>query len=189
MEIDAIDGIFGHIYPLKKIDQIQAILTAERNKRNELSTKYNRGVNIIGVIDNCLGVTAIGLDITGVGLLSTIVAAPAVTGVEAISVVMELLRVVGNQAVIKLYLKIEKHEKIAILDVSPPNAITSLISKALSDDSISDEENSLILLEFETSTRMKEDLREKSKMSLEKTGDIETEANELLRGNKIDVLT
>ena len=39
-------------------------LTAEKDKRNELSTKYNRGVNIIGVIDNCLGVSAIGLGIT-----------------------------------------------------------------------------------------------------------------------------
>ena len=83
----------------------------ERDKRNELSTKYNRGVNIIGVIDNCLGVTAIWLGITGVGLLLTIVAAPAVIGKEAVSVVMRLLRVVGNQAIKKLSLKIEKHEK------------------------------------------------------------------------------
>ena len=50
------------------------------------------------MIDNCLGVTAIGLDITGVGLLS-IVAAPAVIGIEAVSIVMRLLRVVGNQAI------------------------------------------------------------------------------------------
>ena len=63
----------------KKIDKIQEILIAERDKRNELSIRYNRGVNIIGVIDNCLGVTAIGLGIPGVSLLSTIVASPAVT--------------------------------------------------------------------------------------------------------------
>ena len=63
---------------LKKIDEIQEILIAKRDKRYELSIKYNRGVNIIGVIDNCLSVTAIGLGITGVSLLSTIVAAPAV---------------------------------------------------------------------------------------------------------------
>ena len=74
-----------------------------------------------------------------------------------------------------------------MLDVSSLNTIRSLISKALSDDSVSDEEYSLILFEFETFTRMKENLREKSKMSLEKTGNIETEANELLRGNEIDV--
>ena len=78
MEIYAIDGKDGHINRIKQIDEIQEILIAERDKRNELSTKYNRGVNIIGVIDNCLGVTAIGLCITGVGLLSTIVAAPAI---------------------------------------------------------------------------------------------------------------
>ena len=75
MEMDETDGKVGHIYRLKKFDEIQEILIAERDKRNELSTKYNRGVNSIGVIDNCLGVTAIGLDITGVSLLSTIVAA------------------------------------------------------------------------------------------------------------------
>ena len=46
------------------------------------------------MIDSWLGVTAIGLGKTGVSLLSTIVAAPAVIGMEAVSVVMGLLRVV-----------------------------------------------------------------------------------------------
>ena len=91
---------------------MQEILIAERDKRNELSTTQNRGVNIIGVIDTCLCVTAIGLGITGVGLLSTIVAAPTVIGMKAVSIVMELLRVVGNQAKKKLSLKIEKMKRL-----------------------------------------------------------------------------
>ena len=74
-------------------------------------------------------------------------------------------------------LKREKHEKIAILAVWALNTISRLISKALSEDNISDEECSLILLEFEKFSQMKEDLRIKSKTSLEKTGDIGTEAN------------
>ena len=86
-------------------------------------------------------------------------------------------------------LKIEKHEKIAMITVSALNAISSLISKALSDDSNSDEEYSLILLEFETLIRMKEDFGIKSKTSVEKTGNIETESNELLRENKTGVRT
>ena len=76
-----------------------------------------------------------------------------------------------------------------MLDISALNTISSLISKALSDDSISDEEYSLILLEYETFSQMKEDLRIKYKTSLEKTGNIETEADELLRRNKIGVPT
>ena len=72
-----------------------------------------------------------------------------------------------------------------MLAVSALNNISSLISKALSDDFISGEEYLLIFLEFATFTRMKEDLRIKSKTSFEKTGNIETEAHEFLRENKI----
>ena len=80
-------------------------------------------------------------------------------------------------------LKIEQHEKIAMLAVSTLNSISSLISKALSDGMISDEEYSLSLLEFETFTRKKEDLRMKSKTSIEKTGNIETETSALFNRN------
>ena len=101
MAYDETDGNDGDIYRLKKRTEIHKILIAERDKRNELGTKYNRGGNIIGVIDNCLGVTAIVLGLTGVDLLSTIVAAPAVIGIEAVTIVMELLRVVGHAKKIK----------------------------------------------------------------------------------------
>ena len=70
-----------------------------------------------------------------------------------------------------------------MLAVSTLKTISSLISKALTDDSISDEKYSLILLEFETFTRMKEDHRIKSKTSLEKTDNIETEASVLFNRN------
>ena len=113
------------------------------------------------MIDHCLGATAIGLAITGVDLLSTIVAAPAAIGMKAVSIFMGLLRVVGIRAIKEISLKIEKHEKIAIFAVSALNTISSLILKALADDFISDEEYSLILLDFETFTRMKEDLLNK----------------------------
>ena len=40
---------------------------------------------------------------------------------EAVSIVMGLLRVVGNQAIKKMSLKIEKHENIAMLALSSLN--------------------------------------------------------------------
>ena len=43
------------------------------------------------MIDNCLDITAIGLGITGVSLLSTIVAAPAVIGMEAVSMLWDYI--------------------------------------------------------------------------------------------------
>ena len=107
----------------------------------------------------------------------------------AVSILMGLLRFVGNHGNQKLSLKIEKDEKIAVLAVTSLNTIISLISKALSDDSISDNEYSLILFEFESFTRMKEDLRISSKTSLEKTSNIETEASVLRNRNTTTIPT
>ena len=118
------------------------------------------------MIDNYLDITAIGLGLTEVGLPSTNVTAPAVIGIEAVTIVTGFLLVVGNRAIKKMSLKIEKNENIAMLAVSALNAISSLISKPLSDDFVTDKENSLFFLE--TFTRMKEDLRIKYKPSLEK---------------------
>ena len=102
MKMMVMTGIY---IALKKIDEIQEILIMERDKRNTLSLKYNKGVNAISVIDHCLGVSANGLCITGVGLLSTIVEAPAVIGMEALTTVFRLLRVVGSRAIKKISLK------------------------------------------------------------------------------------
>ena len=81
------------------------------------------------MIDNCLGVSTIELGITGDGLLSTIVAAPVVIVIDAASIVTGLLRIVGNQAIEKLALKIEKHEKIAMLAVSSLNTFVVSFQK------------------------------------------------------------
>ena len=60
------------------------------------------------MIDNCLGVNAVGLGITEVGLLSSIVTASAVIRMEAVTIAMGLFRVVGNRAIKKMSLKVEK---------------------------------------------------------------------------------
>ena len=46
-----------------------------------------------------------------------------------------------------------------MLAVSALNTISSVVSKALSGDTIADEDYSLILLEFESLSQTKEDLR------------------------------
>ena len=108
---------------------------------------------------------------------------------EAVTIVIGVLRVVGSHAIKKMLLKIEQQEKIAMLAISALNTISRLISKALSDDSISDEEYSQILLEFGTFTRMKEDLTIKSKTSLAKIGNIETEASVSFNRNTTTIPT
>ena len=56
------------------------------------SRPYNRGANIINAHDVILGVTAKGLSITAVGLLTKIVAAPAMIGIESVAIIIGLVK-------------------------------------------------------------------------------------------------
>src|SRR6218665_730606 len=81
-------------------------------KRTALCTKYRRSIRIISVIDNALIVTVMGLSSSGVGVLTTVIAAPAIAIATGTAVGVGLLIILGGQVSKKLVLKVTKHEKI-----------------------------------------------------------------------------
>lgn len=152
-------GDTGHDYRLEKINKIQETLEVERDKRQMLSKKYHRGIKIVNGVDSVLVVTTMGLGIAGVGLLSTIVAAPLVIVMEGVAVGTGLLSIAGKFVNTKLFAKAEKHEKIQVLAESKLNTISDHISKAMMDGKITDEEFSLILSELEKFKQMKNEIK------------------------------
>ena len=58
--------------------------------------KYRCRVNFADGLDTALSVTSVGLAASGVGLLSTIIAAPVAIGLQAGAIVCGLLGVAGN---------------------------------------------------------------------------------------------
>ena len=152
----------GHIFRLNKIEMEEKYLQGEIAKRESLSKKYHKGIKIINTADAGLILTTMGLGAAGVGLLSTIIAAPIVIAMKAVALGTGILSMIGNHMVKKLMQKSEKHEKIKILAESKLNTIHDHISKALLDNTISDEEFSLILSEIEKYKSMKEEIRNKS---------------------------
>ena len=65
---------------------------------------------------------------------------PAVTVIEAVSLGAGLIFIVGGFVSSRLMLKTEKHYKIKLLADKKLNVISDLVSKALHDGTISDEE-------------------------------------------------
>ena len=55
--------------------------------------KYRRGANVVDGIDTALSVTSVGLAAFGVGLLSTIIAAPVALGLQTGAIVCGLLEI------------------------------------------------------------------------------------------------
>ena len=180
----------GHDYRLKKITEIQVNLEEERIRRRRLSENYYRIVTWVNNSDAVLIAVSMGLGIAGVGLLSTIVAAPVVVALEILSICTGILSIIGKYVSKKLLLKAQKHEKITVLIEAKLNSISTLISKALNDGSISDREFSLIMDEFSRfqemnnviTTKTREQIKQETRESLIEQG--RREAREQLK-NKL----
>ncbi|KAH3733568.1 hypothetical protein DPMN_039998 [Dreissena polymorpha] len=73
-ELIRVKGI-AQSYRLQKINEIKKEISAERDKRANLSKKYHRAVRIVAGVDNALVVSSMVLGATGIGVLITIIAA------------------------------------------------------------------------------------------------------------------
>ena len=111
--------------------------------------------------------TSVDLAAFGVGLLSTIIAAPVALGLQAGAIVCGLLgaggKLVGRS---KGQAKARKHDLIRGLAESKLNTIADRISVALNDDKITEEEFRLILSEVDKYNQMKTEIHGRQKQSL-----------------------
>ena len=98
--------------------------------------------------------------------MSTIVAAPVVIGLEGAALVTGFLSIIAKYSVKRSTSKAEKHEKIKTIASTKLDTISSHISKALSDNKITDDEFRLILEELEKYKVMKEEVRTKTKKKI-----------------------
>ena len=118
---------------------------------------------IVDKVDTVLIAITLGGGAGGIDLLSTIVAAPAVIAIEGLALFTGLLSIIGKYSVKKSTSKAEKHEKIKTIASAKLDTISSHISKALSDNKVTDEEFQLMLEELEKYKVMKEEVRSKTK--------------------------
>ena len=156
----------GHAYRLKVITDVQKFLKTEISKRDAFSKKYFRVARIVSNIDSVLITITLGSGIAGVVLLSTVVAAPVVLGLEIGAATNGLISLLGNTIVKKTTIKAEKHLKIKMLASAKLDTIASHISKAMMDNYISDEEFKLIMEELNKYKAMKEEIRTNIKKKL-----------------------
>ena len=156
----------GHSYRLKIIREVQNFLEEEINKRDAFSKKYFRIAKVVNMIDNTLITITIGAEGTSAVLLSTGVGAPFALALGISGVVTGAVSLIGNIFSKKATTKAEKHLKIKTLAMAKLDTIASHISKALTDDFISNEEFNLIMEEMNKYKALKEEIRNNTKKKL-----------------------
>ena len=156
----------GHSYGLKIIREVQEFLEGEIKNREAFSKKYFRIAKVVNIVDNGLIVVTIGVEGTGAVLLSTGVGAPFAVALGISGVITGAVSLIGNIFSKKATTKAEKHLKIKTLAMAKLDTIASHISKALTDDFISNEEFNLIMEEMNKYKALKEDIRNNTKKKL-----------------------
>ena len=141
-ELPATEPAPGRQYRLQQVDRLKRQLEEERDGRAALYKKYRCGVNAIDGVDAALLAGSMGMGIGGVGLLSTMIAAPVVLGLEAAALACGLLGGAGKVVSRCLAVEAKKHDEIRVL-TGKLNTIADHTSTALIDGEISDHEISL----------------------------------------------
>ena len=156
----------GHSYRLNVIRDIQKFFEEEIKQREAFSKKYFRIAKVVNMIDNGLITITIGAEGVGAILLATGAGAPFALALGISGAATGLISLIGNIFSKKATTKAEKHLKIRTIASTKLDTIVSHISKAMTDDFISDEEFKLILEEMNKYKTLKEEVRTNTKKKL-----------------------
>ena len=152
----------GESFRLQKINMILSELSAEVKHYDGVRKKYNKTRSVThaialssGTLSALLTSSGIATSLTGPGILVGI-------PLSAIGGLCGIISAVATVATKKLTQKVSKHEKTTMLCKSKINTISDLISKALHNNRIDENEFALIMAESNKYEQLKNEIRQKS---------------------------
>ena len=166
----------GQNYRLQKISEIEQTLIKERENRQALYKKYKRSINATDGVDTTLisGSVIMG----GIGI-----AVPFMLPLEIAAIVCGVAGVCVKFIRRRLHSKAKKHYEIKTLAESKLNSVKDLISKALNDGQMSEQEFKMVLDELERYNTLKDKTRSKQ------SGVSEVERKKLIEEGKAQALS
>ena len=152
-------------YRLRKISDCQKELENEISHfYRQISKKYKRAKTIINAFAAATGVLTVVLSSASFVSFLSGIGAPIGAPIAGIAAVMGLFSTTAGVSSERLNTKVTKHEKTVSLAESKHLSVSRLVSKALTDGSISDVEFNLILREIDNYYSLKGQLRREVKI-------------------------
>lgn len=157
----------GNTYRLQKISEIEAQLRKELEARESLYKKYQRAVNGLDGMGNACSAVTVATAVSGVALLSTIVAVPAGIALEGTAAICGGVTIAGRVVSRRLNKKAQKHDRIRQSVETVLRTISQITSRALRDGAVSGSEYQLVLDEAERFATLKEEIRRDARSQLQ----------------------
>ena len=176
----------GVQFRLKHITELQKFLESEVDLYSRCKRKYASTIKITSTLKTIIDVVATAGSAVGVGLISGGVTSFVGLPVLALSIGTGVFGVGNDILLRKLMTKIRKHEAISALADAKLSSVRSLVSKALTDSSISDTEFSHIQENVNEYKHKKREIQTKTRTEYSKSVDVEKLKKDFLeRGVKI----
>ena len=156
----------GVQFRLKKISEIRDFLDNEIQMRDKIRRKYKTVWNVCYNAAQVSGLVAIGTGSGAVGTLATGIGAPVsipLGGIAIVGGVASAAFVALGKATMK---KVEKHEGIKRTAESSLNTVDNLVSRALEDGQVSNEEFHHILREMDNYRGHKAGIKHRTRADL-----------------------
>ena len=159
-------------FRLQKSSEVLQNLEKEIRHYEEVRKKYNRARGICTKISVSGGFVSVLLSASGLGTSLTGLGAIVGIPLGVVGGMFGIFSIVFGFASKNLSGKVSKHEQTVAIAKSKLNTINDLVSKALKDNEISDQEFSIILAELEKFQKLKQEIRQKFRKDSEKNFDM-----------------
>ena len=148
-------------YKLKHIKDVQFELKRNLEIRNSLRKRYNNLNNTLDYSNYALNTISFVSGVSSVSLLTTIALIPVSVILGGVSAGCGVASIISSKLNKKFKHKQDKHRDISNLCENKLNTINSILSKALKDGVVTEEEFELILKEEKHFRKRKENIRNK----------------------------
>ena len=170
----------GKTFRLRRISDIRETLEKELETRGRYRRRYKSAYNTAIYLNAGAGLTSASSSIvaaataaTGVGIIASVP-----LGFTAVASVLSVVSAAVSKILLK---KVEKHQQIKLIASAKLSSVNGLVSKALQDGQISNEEFQIILQEMESYRDHKSQIRhgtigEVRELTVEKENEIREES-------------
>ena len=160
--------IDGNNFRLSRSCKVLEALEREVVHYENVRKKYNRARSVFVQVGAATGFLSVVFSAGGLGTGLTGVGLPIGISLGALGGIFGVVSIGCGLALKRLSSKVSKHEQTVALARAKTNTVSGLVSKALTDNEVSDNEFALIIAEKEKFNSLKRGIRQKYRKEEEK---------------------
>ena len=162
----------GNNFRLSKSCKVLEDLEREIVHYENVRKKYNRARSVFVQVGAATGFLSVVFSAGGLGTGLTGVGLPIGISLGALGGIFGIASIGCGLALKRLSSKVNKHDQTVALAKAKTNTVSGLVSKALTDNEVSDNEFALIIAEKEKFNSLKRGIRQKYRKEEEKKLDV-----------------